>query len=762
MDDAQQMDLTYVTERIIVVFCPEDCLEDVYRRSLQDIIVMLRSKHAHNCMLINVSQRSEALASMKHEVLDTGWVDLLAPNLNQIFGVCTVMENWLDAHPRHVLVLHCRGRKDRLGVLVASYIHFSNMSASADLSLDNFAMRKFYSDKLSPLMTPSQKRCVWTLGSMLKGGLRMSPSPSFLLCIVLHGLPKLRPDGGCRLFLRVYQSLHAVCTSAVYHVNASQTGRLYSVLQPAQLLMGDIMVVCYDKNTCSATRQVVFRVQFHTGLVHGHTLTFFKADLDCASEDPRFPEDGKVELCFSDGPETIRGRELWHNGHGVTVDYDTLDPLVRRDSYQDAPPPVSAPSHVLHPGNGHVRKRSSEEGALFPRTRSASSDSGLSVASQGWTGPGQQAGAARGRGARAGELVPGVDFEIIQPLLEVMAELAASGGKAELDGDESGINGEASSSEKETDILDDEVGGVRAPALGIPSRTCSMSSETQAEDSTWSWVRRQQAADVTVDTYRPRPPPPDAPDTPTRGIGSREAVQRRLVDRDVSPNGGGAHHAPQQEDLESLNTDIDESIEQLNQLILDLDPTFVPVPTRCAPVSRSASLHSNGLSHKGDGHRSGWRQQNQITDVVDYAGFHSPGWRGGGPQSFRDRPVWSPPSPAQRGPLYKNRSADDRGPKDSPDVAPPTPAFPVSPPTPYVKHFSELSQFRPGGAWTAELKVSELRVQSANRDSLNPDWLRLLAPAAGFYLRLQLDFVWARFKSSILLARTLPLQSNAL
>lgn len=43
-------------------------------------------------------------------------------------------------------------------------------------------------------------------------------------------------------------------------------------------------VVCYDKNSRSASRQVVFRLQFHMGLVHGHTLNFFKADLDCASE----------------------------------------------------------------------------------------------------------------------------------------------------------------------------------------------------------------------------------------------------------------------------------------------------------------------------------------------------------------------------------------------------------------------------------------------------------------------------------------------
>lgn len=42
-------------------------------------------------------------------------------------------------------------------------------------------------------------------------------------------------------------------------------------------------MVCYDKNSRSSSRQVIFRLQFHTGLVHGHTLTFLKADLDCAS-----------------------------------------------------------------------------------------------------------------------------------------------------------------------------------------------------------------------------------------------------------------------------------------------------------------------------------------------------------------------------------------------------------------------------------------------------------------------------------------------
>ncbi|KAF7202852.1 tensin-3-like [Nothobranchius furzeri] len=313
MEEERQIDLTYVTERIISILCPTGCPEDIYLQNLREIIPMLQSKHGHNHMLINLSQESHILTQMNHKVLNTGWLDLHAPGLDQIFIVCMAMEDWLQAHPKHVLVLHSRGDKGQLGVLLASYIHFSNMAASADLSLDHFAMRRFYNDKLSTLMTPSQKRYVWMLGGVLKRGLRMSPSPSFLLCVVLHGLPKIRADGGCCLFLRVYQSLQAVCTSAVYHVSAAQKDRIYFVLQPAQLLKGDIMVVCYDINIQSSSRRVVFRLQFHTGLLLGHSLSFSKVDLDCACADPRFPDDGKVDLLFSESPDGITGR-VSHSG----------------------------------------------------------------------------------------------------------------------------------------------------------------------------------------------------------------------------------------------------------------------------------------------------------------------------------------------------------------------------------------------------------------------------------------------------------------
>ncbi|XP_023196014.1 tensin-3-like isoform X1 [Xiphophorus maculatus] len=741
MEELRQIDLTYITECIISIICPSTCPEDLYLQNLKKIIPMLESKHGHNYMLINLSQKHDVLTKMTHKIFNTGWLDLLAPSLDQIFNVCTAMENWLQGYPKRVLVLHCRGDMGRLGVLLASYIHFSNMSASADLSLDHFAMRKFYNDKLSALMIPSQKRYVWMVGSMLKGGLRMNPSPSFLLCVVLYGLPTTRPNEGCCLFLRVYQSLQAVCTSPVYHVNAAQTDRLYIVLQPAQLLKGDIMVVCYEKNLQSVSRQVVFRLQFHMGLVFGHSLSFCKADLDCAAaEDSRFPDDGKVELLFSESPEKIAGREQWLNGRCVTVDYDTMDPLVRRDSFQDWARYERSPPHVSESGNrdlySKLRKKSTEEGALYPlpsispscsdRAPSASSDSGLSVASQGQTGVGPRRGATQDVCSQAEKLIFGAESEPIQALLEVMTELSSSGaGDGKVTGNESGlgatVNGDVSSSERETDILDDEDEGSPSQAPD-PSSVFSLPSENvpatqrqaQTEYSTHSWVRQQQMVDPipeqgTSMSNKERPAPLELPETPTRGLSSREAVKRGLLDQD-NRQPENTTSSCQEDELASLSTDIDESIEQLNKLILDLDPTFVPVPTRCSPLSRSASLHTNGLSHKGQTHQSGWKQQKHVSDVVDYGGPQSPGWKRGGAQSFKGSPANSPSfSTSQHGHLYKTNSVDYRGQMDNSDFIPTTPAFPVSPPTPYVKHFSEFSQFSAGRQWDQHSWTQEPR-----------------------------------------------------
>ncbi|XP_033960373.1 tensin-3-like isoform X3 [Pseudochaenichthys georgianus] len=335
MEEGYELDLTYITERIIAVSFPRGCTEEIYSHNLKDVTRMLKCKHADNYLIINLSEKRHDLTKMNPKTLDTGWPDMHAPPLDKICTICKAMESWLNADPLHVVVIHCRGGKGRIGVVISSFVHFTDISASADQALDRFAMRKYYDDKVSALMTPSQKRYVWILNSLLSGSIKINASPLFLHCVILHGIPNFDATGVCRPYIKVYQGMQAVYSSGIYHIGPGHRDRVCITLEPAQLLKGDIMIKCYHKSAVTSEREVIFRVQFHTGAVQGYNLMFEKEDMETANKDPRFADYGKVELVFSEGPEKIPGADRWQNGADVIVDYNTADPLIRWDSYQN-------------------------------------------------------------------------------------------------------------------------------------------------------------------------------------------------------------------------------------------------------------------------------------------------------------------------------------------------------------------------------------------------------------------------------------------
>uniref|UniRef100_UPI0037E8BEF9 tensin-2-like n=1 Tax=Semicossyphus pulcher TaxID=241346 RepID=UPI0037E8BEF9 len=335
MECHYDFDLTYITERIISVFFLPDLDEPRYRRNIQEVASMLKSKHQDKFMLLNLSEKRHDITRLNPKVQDYGWPDLHAPPLDRICAVCKAMETWLTADPLNVVVLHCKGHKGKTGVIVAAYMHYSKISAGADQALTTLAMRKFCEDKISSSLQPSQNRYIYYFGGLLSGTIKMNSSPLFLHQILIPSLPNFQAGGGFYPFLKIYQSLQLVYTSGVYDPQSSRARKLCVTMEPALLLKGDIMVKCYHRRSRAAEREVVFRVQYHTCTVHGAQLWFGKTELDMACTDDRFPPDATVEFIFSNGPEKMRGKEYRKNDASVKVDYNTSDPVVRWDSYEN-------------------------------------------------------------------------------------------------------------------------------------------------------------------------------------------------------------------------------------------------------------------------------------------------------------------------------------------------------------------------------------------------------------------------------------------
>uniref|UniRef100_A0A3Q4H472 Tensin 3 n=1 Tax=Neolamprologus brichardi TaxID=32507 RepID=A0A3Q4H472_NEOBR len=788
MEEGYELDLTYITERIIAVSFPRGCSEEIYSHNLKDVTRMLKSKHhADNYLIINLSEKRQDLSRMNPKTLDTGWPDLHAPPLDKICTICKAMESWLNADPLHVVVIHCRGGKGRIGVVISSFVHFTDVSASADQALDRFAMRKYYDDKVSALMTPSQKRYVWILNSLLSGSMKINASPLFMHCVILHGIPDfnslLLSVNICNCFHTLAPCDRLLCCFCLSHIGPGHRDRVCIMLEPAQLLKGDIMIKCYHKSEVTSEREVIFRVQFHTGAVQGYNLMFEKEDMETANKDPRFPDYGKVELVFSEGPEKIPGADKWKNGGDVIVDYNTADPLTRWDSYQN-----------ICDGEGLTQdrtanKRSPTRGdvalAQGPRTTSAtsspdhsdhalsvSSDSGLSstslwadkptpVASATTTTTSVKAnqGPSQQEKVQLKRLLSGFGLE--DPSLEEMTDEGSRVGVQQVVPAQVHINGDPQTRERETDILDDEVITGHdlhsVDSLGTLSSSCHKSSQNsllsdgfgspggeeqqsqsqhhihhvaphpiedyersyaearrgclsyrsnsiassnpsnapvpqqhvyrQGSYSTQSWVRQQQMVAAQHFTYMPE----DGNDAdrfhrnkqsgslPKAGLPAEPQGLTRDSAADLIRN--AAPHKEQtsinnnnnnkrDEEFKSLMKDIDNSIDQLNQLIMDLDPTFVPSHGSSikrkggTPVNGSVGKCSNGINLRfSDNNSADLKSTQQTGKIVSLGVVHSI--------------------------LCRSDSADYRsnGPDvDNSDIPPPTPAFPISPPTPYGEY----------------------------------------------------------------------------
>ncbi|XP_034720611.1 tensin isoform X5 [Etheostoma cragini] len=380
MEESYEVDLVYITERIISVCFPAAAEERSYTTNLKEVATMLRSKHGEHYLILNLSEWRSDLSKLNPKVLEFGWPDHHAPALDKICSMCKAIDTWLNGDPRNVVVLHNKGNRGRTGVVVAAYMHYSNISASADQALDRFAMRRFYEDKALPVGQPSQIRYVRYFNGLLSGHIKINNKPLFLHHVIMHGIPNFESKGGCRPFLKIYQAMQPVYTSGIYNVQGDSNTSICITIEPGLLLKGDILLKCYHKRYRNSTRDVMFRVQFHTCAIHDLGVVFGKNELDetfkgNGSPDERFPEYGKVEFVFSYGPEKIKGLGHLENGPSVSVDYNTQDPLIRWDSYEsfsqrceDAVDGEHDAGHTQGPLDGslyaRVRKKDSLEGVV--------------------------------------------------------------------------------------------------------------------------------------------------------------------------------------------------------------------------------------------------------------------------------------------------------------------------------------------------------------------------------------------------------------
>lgn len=352
--DGFDLDLTYITTRVIAMGWPSEGIEAVFRNRMSDVQRFFERYHEGHIRVYNLcSERVYSPDSFgPGNVERHPFADHNPCPLSMIKPFCTSVQRFLDANPSNVVAVHCKAGKGRTGMLISAYILDSGMRLLADEALRYFGRKRTSNGK--GVTIPSQKRYVKYYEEMLTRQLDdITCAPAFRIDrIRMPVVPNFDPMGGCDPYFKVYQYsqdsdrhvLRQIIDSRVFrqlidsratNVAAHPPTPRGLPMSPLALLhgslthlacgdsfdldisgidvviQGDTKIVFFDTDYVS-TNDKMCCFWFHTAFIGSGTLVLQKSEIDQAcswkgdSPSSRFPAGFKIEVNFSPAESSLR------------------------------------------------------------------------------------------------------------------------------------------------------------------------------------------------------------------------------------------------------------------------------------------------------------------------------------------------------------------------------------------------------------------------------------------------------------------------
>lgn len=145
-EEGFDLDLTYITDRIIAMAFPASGLESTYRNSIEDVANYLNKKHGKKYMIINVSMRKYEYEKFGGRVKDYFWPDHQAPPVSTLFSISKDMHSFLANDDDHVIAVHCNHGKGRTGTAIIAFFIYAGFCKTASEAIKIYNKRRFTND----------------------------------------------------------------------------------------------------------------------------------------------------------------------------------------------------------------------------------------------------------------------------------------------------------------------------------------------------------------------------------------------------------------------------------------------------------------------------------------------------------------------------------------------------------------------------------------------------------------------------------------
>ncbi|CAF0865999.1 unnamed protein product [Brachionus calyciflorus] len=160
VDDKYDLDLTYITDRIIAMGYPSDkLLQSLIRNQIEKVSKYLNEKHRESFKIFNLCSESDYDFVHFNNMVELFPIeDHNPPRFVQIDEFCTSVDNWLKNKDKNVAIIHCKAGKGRTGTMISCYFLYSKKFTSPFDAMEDFDTKRCHD--LKGVTIPSQRRFI--------------------------------------------------------------------------------------------------------------------------------------------------------------------------------------------------------------------------------------------------------------------------------------------------------------------------------------------------------------------------------------------------------------------------------------------------------------------------------------------------------------------------------------------------------------------------------------------------------------------------
>eukprot|EP00808_Paulinella_micropora_P027200 g54692.t1 len=161
------LDLTYVTDRVVAMGLPSTGVSAAYRNPIDKVSQFFKKLHPDHYMIYNLCSEKYGMYDDKTffegRVVRFPFDDHNPPTMAAMLRFCTHVEAFLESDALNVVAVHCKGGKGRTGTMICAWLLYSRKDFYTEQAMQLFARRRVdekVGKKYQGVSGPSQIRFI--------------------------------------------------------------------------------------------------------------------------------------------------------------------------------------------------------------------------------------------------------------------------------------------------------------------------------------------------------------------------------------------------------------------------------------------------------------------------------------------------------------------------------------------------------------------------------------------------------------------------